>query len=671
LLESPCFEPGKGNAVQPYRQVFWNISNYYIFYALAALATAIFFYGFYRRYRLWRSGWLEKRSPGFDWKLVAGRIFLNASILKGDPLGGATHLCIMWGFIFLFIGTALSTIDHWLIHYLKGGLYLGYAFVLDMAGLVLIGGIVLAYLRRYVFKREKMVTVVRDHVVLAVLLFVTVTGFLVEGLRLRAEMLPWHEPSPAGQWIAAVSGLSADEALLDHRIWWWVHAAASLFLIAYFPFSKFVHVFAAPVNITLEGMRFDPFLSLEEREALASDLSFRQRIMCDACTQCNRCTVVCPSSTAGESLSPRVVVDEVGRFLRRKYGFMPFSKPDAGLARRDAARGDAVWYCTTCSHCYRECPNAISAMDIIREVRTARIESGEEVPETIQAMLESVYKFKNPWQGAKGKRIDWAAGLEVPVFSDGASATRCFYVGCTFAYDARLQEVPRSAVAIFKASAYHFAVLGKDEVCCSEFVRGVGEDGLFTELATQNVGAFERYRIEEIVTPCPHGFHTFSNEYRRMDGSMGAKKVFHISQVLEGLLRSGSLILKTMGERAVTYHDPCFLGRRNGVFDAPRNVIRSIPGVRLIEMPRSRERSFCCGGGGGRMWVEATEGEKIAEVRVREAAGTGADMIVTACPFCFTNLDDAVKTAGFEGRIVVKDLTELVAECLPAPGEGP
>ena len=653
--------------MQPYREVFWNIGYHYVFYSLAALATVIFFLGLYRRWKLWRCGWLEKRDGGFEWRLVFERIFLNASIIKGDSLGGITHLCIMWGFILLFLGTVLSTIDHWIISYLRGDLYLVYAFVLDAAGVALTAGVVLAYLRRYVFKRERMVTIIRDHVILLLILFIAVTGFLVEGIRLRAQTLAWHEPSPVGQWIAGVSGMSVPEALTAHRIWWWLHALASVFLIGYFPFSKFIHVVAAPCNVALEGMRFNSFLTLEERETLTSDFSFRQLLMMDACTQCNRCTVVCPSSIAKEPLSPRKVIDEAGSFVRRKNGFglVPRKAGDAALAKAGAVTGDSVWYCTTCSHCQRECPSAISPMDIIREVRTARIEAAEGVPVNLQEMLESVYKFKNPWQGAKGKRMDWAAGLEVPVLSEGATETRCLYVGCTFAYDSRLQEVPRSAVAIFKAARHPFAVLGKDEVCCSEFIRGVGEDGLFTELAGQNTSAFDTYGVTEIVTPCPHGYSAFTNEYRRMEPSMRARKVFHVSQVLEDLLASKALTLVSRGERTVTYHDPCFLGRRNGVYDAPRNVLRSIPGVRLVEMKRTRERSLCCGGGGGRMWVESTEGEKIAEVRVREAAGTGAETIVTACPFCFSNLDDAVKTAGFEGRITVKDLTELVAECVP------
>lgn len=653
----------------PYREVFWNISNHLLFYVLAAIGTAVCLYGLYRRYRFWSAGWRDKRPGGFDLGLVVRRVLLNASILSGDPLGGVTHLAIMWGFCLLFVGTAMSTIDHWIISYLRGNLYLGYAFVLDIAGIALLAGVVLAYLRRYVWKRDRMVTVTRDHVVLALLLFIGVTGFLVEGMRLRAQILSWREPSPVGLWIASISGLDEAGARSAHAVWWWLHALASVALIGYFPFSKFIHVFAAPVNVAFEGMRTSTFLSLEEREKLGQKWSFRQLLSMDACTQCNRCTVVCPSAIAGEPLAPRAAVDEAGRAARRAFGFrfLPGAPTGEAPAKALAIAGEEAWYCTTCAHCQKECPVAVSPMDLIHEVRAARLESGERVPENLQGMLESVYKFKNPWEGAKGKRMEWAAGLDVPMLSEGAASKRCFYVGCTFAYDARLQAVPRAAVALFAAARYPFAVLGKDEVCCSEIVRGAGEEGLFHELAGQTADAFERHGIEEIVTPCPHGFHAFSNEYRFLNAAMANRRVRHVSQALEELIRSGALRLEGRGETTVTYHDPCFLGRRNGVYDAPRAVLRAIPGVRLVEMERIRERSLCCGGGGGRMWVEASAGEKMGEVRAREAAATGAQIVVTACPFCFTNLDDGVKTAGYEGKIVVKDLTELVAEHL-APG---
>lgn len=653
----------------PFREVFFNIPQHALFYSMAAAATAVFLYGLALRWRFWSSGWREARDGGFDARLVLGRVLLNTSFFRGDPLGGLTHMLIMWGFVLLFIGTVLSTLDHWFITFLNGDFYLGYAFVLDLAGLALMAGVVLAYLRRYVLKRGSMQTVERDHVVLALLFLLVVTGFLVEGFRLDAVTLSWREPSPVGMWIAALSGRAPAEALRAHRFWWWVHATASLALVAYFPFSKFNHVFAAGVNLTLEGMRSTSFLTLEQREALKSDFSFRHLVMMDACTQCDRCTSVCPSHAAREPLSPRGVVDETSAFARAKAGFgaLPWRKAAAVEPRPKAqATGDQIWNCTTCGHCQAVCPSAISPMDLIREVRTARVESGEGVPDNVQGMLESVYKFKNPWEGPKGKRLEWASGLDVPVFSEGAKEARCLYVGCTIAYDPRLHTIGRSAVAAFRAAGVGFAVLGKEETCCGEMVRGVGEDGLFTEMAAGSLDTFDRHGIGEIVTPCPHGLHTFTQHYTRLDQAMKGRKVLHVSQALEAAIASGALGLEGRGQRRVTYHDPCFLGRRAGVYDAPRNVLKAIPGVELVEMGRSRQNSFCCGGGGGRMWAEAGGEEKMAEIRLREAVGTGARIMVTACPFCFTNFDDAVKTAGFEGRIEIKDLAELVAEALPA-----
>jgi len=657
--------------MQPFREVFWNIETQLLFYALAGLAAALFAYGLYRRWAFWRSGWSERRDGGFDAGLVLRRVLLTSGIFRGDLLGGLAHAGIAWGFALLFLGTVLSTLDHRLVHFLRGDVYRVYAWVLDAAGIALLGGIALAYLRRYAIKRGRMETrLLRDHTLLLLLALIAISGFLAEGLRLRAAPPPWPEPAPVGVWIAQVSGLSAPAAAAAHRLWWWLHALASLALVAYFPFSKLIHVVAASANLTLVGLRAHSYLPLEERETLTADFSRRQLLMLDACTQCDRCTSVCPSHLAKESLEPRRVLDAAGAFARHKagYGFWP-RRPAGAPAKAEAVPGEQVWLCTTCGHCQTECPSAISPLEIIRELRTARIESGEAVPENLQAMLESVYKFKNPWQGAKGKRLDWAAGLEVPVLGEGTAAATCFYVGCTFAYDARLQQVPRAAVALMRAADYPFGVLGKAEVCCSEFIRGVGEDGLFTELAGVNAAAFDEHAVGEIVTACPHGLHAFRNEYRRLSPAPAERAVRHFSELLAGLIAAGRLRLEGGAPRTVTFHDPCFLGRRSGVYEAPREVLRAIPGLRLVEMPRSRENSFCCGGGGGRLWVEANEGERIAEQRLREAAATGAELVVTACPFCFSNLDDAVKTTGYEGRLAVKDLTELVAECLPAPAE--
>ena len=658
------------NMEQPYREVFWNISYSWLFYILAAVASLVFFYGIYKRAAFWMSGWSERRNGGVDLKRLTKKVLFTSGIFSDDIMGGTTHFLIMWGFIVLFLGTVLSTIDHWIFHFLEGEVYIVYSVSLDIAGAALITGIILAYVRRYIVKRKNMVTIVKDHVVLLLLLFIAITGFFMEGLRLHANPVPWSESRVAYRVADAIFHGSRAHLLFEHRLWWWIHSISSLFLVAYLPFSKFIHIFAAPTNLTLDSMNYTSFLTLDEREKVTTDFSKHQLVMFDACTRCNRCQVVCPSSNAREPLSPRMMIEEVGNYARGASG-IPFvsSKRDADQHdKATASLGDTIWYCTTCNNCYEVCPVGINTSDIIREVRAARIESGGEVPVNVQEMLESVYKFKNPWQGSKGKRMDWAEGLDVPVFSKGADSKRCLFVGCTPAYDTRLQSVARNVVSLLEGADYDFAVLGEEEACCSEFVREVGEDGLFTELAYQNIDLFERYGITEIVAVCPHGFHTLRNEYGLMEDSAKRLDVVHITEVLERLIADGRIKPTREVPLVATYHDPCFLGRRNGIYDAPRNILRAIPGVKLVEMPRSREKSFCCGGGGGRMWVESNADEKIAEIRVAEAVETGAEVVVTACPFCFSNLDDAVKTGGYEDKIKVMDVSELLAESVLEPG---
>jgi len=650
---------------QPFREVFWNIRLSWLFYLLAAISASIFFYGLYLRAKFWGSGWRERKLQGDGISRIFKRAVLTTGIFRDDFLGGITHVLIMWGFIFLFLGTVLSTLDHWIVHFLKGDIYILYSIVLDIAGGALLLGIILAYLRRYVFKRDRMVTIIHDHLILILLFFITLTGLLVEGVRLHAEKPPWVESRVVYLVVdTLVSGASTSSLLITHKVLWWIHSLLSLFLVAYFPFSKFIHVFAAPVNVSIDALGYSSFISLEEREKLKEDFSWHQLVMLDACTRCNRCQVVCPSNVIGEPLSPRLAVEKIGVFERAKESF-PFSKAKVTEDQKDKATsvpGDDVWYCTTCNHCYSVCPVSVSAVDLIREVRSARIESGEGVPINIQEMLESLYKFKNPWQGAKSKRVDWAESLSIPVYSSGADSKRCLFVGCTLAYDSRMQEVARSAVQLLQKANYEFAILGKEEVCCSEFVRKVGEEGLFTELAFENIDLFSKYGIEEVVVICPHGYQTFHQEYGLLEELPGNLKFVHISEVLAELIREGKLNPVKELDVTVTYHDPCYLGRRSGIYDEPREVLRSIPGLKLVEMPRSRENSFCCGGGGGRMWMESTAEEKIAERRILEAESTGAEVVVTACPFCFSNLDDAVKTSGLEEKLRVVDLTELLAQ---------
>jgi Fe-S oxidoreductase len=320
-------------------------------------------------------------------------------------------------------------------------------------------------------------------------------------------------------------------------------------------------------------------------------------------------------------------------------------------------------------------------MDLIIGMRSALVEEGH-IPETLIDALESVYKHGNPWGKPKSKRAEWMTGLSVPVkdFSRGERAEFLFFVGCTPSYDPRIQEIARSLVFSLHQAGIDLGILGNEEQCCGNEIRRMGELGLFEELVAGNLERFQAHQIKRIFTSCPHGFNVLKNEY-----PPGQLEVFHSSQLLARCLSEGRLSAKKEIGKIVTYHDPCFLGKQNGVFDEPRAIIRAIPGIIFRELDRSRERSLCCEGGGGRMWVEASSdaGQRLAETRVQDAVELGAEILLTACPLCVLTLEDAVKTSGHEEKIRVMDISELLAmaigweqdkhqiPCLPAGRQAP
>lgn len=371
--------------------------------------------------------------------------------------------------------------------------------------------------------------------------------------------------------------------------------------------------------------------------------SLQERFELLGCIQCGRCTAGCPVSLRTR-LNVRKVV----------YEGLTGSGPGDATGRPEA------WSCTTCSNCTERCPKGVKPMELLIGLRSAAIERGKAQP-TVRDALESTLKHGNPWGRIRDKRMDWAEGLSVPVAGAGEKAPLLFYVGCTPAYDPRAQAVARALVAVFAAAGVRYTTLGTEESCCGSEIKRMGEDGLFELLVEGNREAFTSRGVETIVASSPHCMNTFKNEY----GDLGIE-VIHYAQLLAKLLESGSLKLGTSVDTTVTYHDPCFLGKHNGIYDEPRSVLEAIPGVTFVEMDRSRERALCCEGGGGRMWVEPPEerGERLADLRVKDAVALGADRIVTACPFCLKTLDDAVKTSGNEGKIEAVDLAELVAAAL-------
>lgn len=415
-------------------------------------------------------------------------------------------------------------------------------------------------------------------------------------------------------------------------------------------------------------------MTVEEREKLAGDFSQAQMISLDACTKCNRCENACPSYAAGEPLTPRGFVLNMKGYAKQKYGFQArfdekAREAAAGLQVGDVIENDESWWCTTCRACVEVCPVSIRPMDIIKETRVTMMADGRKVPPTVRDMLRTMSKHNNPWESGGSKRFRWRADLGVKDYSQGDEAEICYWISCIASEDLRNQEVVKAFVHVLNHAGIDFAHLGKEEACCGEFVKRLGEDGLFEAIVEGNYGTFAAFGISSLVTTSPHCFHTMNRDYPPLRSKLNIEdapdlQARHHTEFIAELIKNGKLTFTGHLERRVTFHDPCYIGRHNGLYDQPREVLRSIPGLQLVEMPRSRENSFCCGGGGGRMWLESTSDERMAEIRVKEAADTGADILVTACPFCMSNLHDAVKTAGYADRMEVKDIAELVAEAL-------
>lgn len=372
----------------------------------------------------------------------------------------------------------------------------------------------------------------------------------------------------------------------------------------------------------------------------ASEESFVQKYDLWGCIQCGKCTGGCPVSLKSPLNMRRLVRDVT---LMEEEG----SIDATGMM-------EYIWDCTACNTCTLRCPKEVKPSEAIFGMRGTLIETGQ-VPTTIRDALESTFKNGNPWDRARAKRSEWAEELNLKNMSEGADVM--LYVGCTPAYDPRIQEVAKSLVAVLQSAGIDFATLGNDETCCGNEVRRMGEEGLFEILVEDNTELFGNYDIKKMVTISPHCYNTFVNEYNL------SFEVQHYSQFLADLIDEGKLTFSKEIDKTVTYHDPCFLGKQNKVFDEPRKLIEAIPGVKLVDMDRSRERSLCCEGGGGRMWVDV-EGERNGEIRINDAMELDAEIMLTSCPFCIINLEDAAKTTGNEENIKVMDVLELMAEAL-------
>lgn len=379
---------------------------------------------------------------------------------------------------------------------------------------------------------------------------------------------------------------------------------------------------------------------MSESMAVLRETSFNM------CMQCSKCSGSCPLSSKSK-LNPRRLMLETAYMLFNNI----VTYPQVNVYDRSE-----VWDCTTCSNCSSKCPRDAKPLDVIIALRTLLLEEGR-IPRNLADALEATYKHGNPWGLSRSKRSSWAKDLKVKYAQEQKEVNMLYFVGCASSYDSRAQEIAIAAVKILNSLGIDFSILGNDESCCGNEIYSIGEKGLFEELRGYNLSLFDQYNVQEILTTSPHCYNAFKNRYGRK------LQTRHYTLLFSELLDSGKLKFSKRIEKTVTYHDPCFLGKHNNIYDEPRKIIENIPGINFVEMSMSRKRSICCEGGGGRVWYDIPGG-RLAETRVKEAVDLGAEIIAVACPFCLIMFNDAIKTTGNEGKIDVKDITELVAEAL-------
>jgi Fe-S oxidoreductase/nitrate reductase gamma subunit len=639
----------------PHRIIYWQIEGVWIFYVLAGLATGFFLTGVLAHIWAWKknAGSLEVPFSRQALKRTILDTFLGRRLFQGDIAAGMMHLLMFWGFIALFIGTALLSVHEWLFSFLTGSVYLVFSLAMEIGGIMLLAGILWAIIRRYIQRVPRLERRLEDALVPAWLLLVALSGFIVEALRFASQQPQWGDWSFGGWWMGSLFSAQTGKDVYPYL--WWAHALLSLGFIAVIPYTKLFHILGAPGAIYFQGSGKPVILDVEQG---AGKFDLGDTVFFDACMRCGRCVEVCPSAGAGESFDPRDFVQVMHHALWQEnlsWGDIRFL-----IRGEDSEVEERIWYCTTCRACLEVCPVYGATFDTVIKKRVLVVEEGSSIPKLMNQTLEKLFKYNNPWESSKKKRGAWAEGLDlVDLTERDAEADFCYFVGCTTPFDDTAQGIALSFSKALHSAGVHFGILGKEEPCCGHIARRVGEVGLFVEQMEKCLDILDKYGITDVVTSSPHCFHTLHNEYPE-----GHFMVRHFSLVLRELIAKGKLRFKHGLKATVTYHDPCYLGRYNRIFDEPREVITAIPGLNLVEMAHHGAHSLCCGGGGGRMWQEMDGEVKMSNVRIKEAEATGAEILVTACPLCRIMLEDARKAAGLNEVLRVMDLSELVLESL-------
>ncbi len=668
------------NPSEATREVLWNIGHAWIMYVLLVPTLGIAGFGVYRRWRLWRQGQAVDRwdQPWRRLRHVWEQALLQRRTMR-KRYAGIFHALIFWGVLTLVAATTVVMIHHdFGLPIMRGAFYLYFqSLFVDILGMLAVIGVAMAAFRRWVSRPRGLVYTDEASWILGIGFVILVSGFLVEGWRIGVTADPWGIWSPFGYLVARASLAVAPASVWQEWHWWfwWGHLLLAFGFIAWAPYTKMIHpltsllnIYTAnlePVGASLKAMDFeseDPFGVNQLK-----DFTWKDRLDFDACTECGRCTDACPANGVGKLLSPRDLIlglrDQMHAGLKSTADG---SCEESSLVEQvEAASNEALWQCTTCAACVEACPVSIEQLPKIVDLRRFQVMEEAAVPDSIQAALTSLETRGHPFTGSRFSRVDWADGMEVPEIQKEQEVDVLLWIGCGGALVERNQRGVRALATVLQRAKVSFAILGRSEKCTGDPARRVGNEFLFEQLAQENIETLSQYRFQRVVTSCPHCFNSFRNEYPRLGFQ---SEVVHHSEFLGRLVEEGRLRLTPNDRRQISFHDPCYLSRHNGMTQEPRKLLESSSQRALVEPTRHGSNSFCCGGGGGMSFVDEPADQRVNHERSRELLASGADTIAVGCPFCATMLEDGINANKGDRKVEVKELAELVLEASePSP----
>ncbi|MCJ7547908.1 MAG: (Fe-S)-binding protein [Deltaproteobacteria bacterium] len=656
------------------------MSNNIAIFAIVFGASLLFFcWSCFKRFRLVTLGKWENRFNHIGRRIW--NMFLYAFVQKrviSRPFG-LNHLFLFWSFLALLVANT-----EFLLHgifpqaialsLLPAPLYYALAFIFDCVSLAALICVAIAFGRRIFFPPDYIEARSRD----AFIILGLVAGLMIFFFGLHAsEIAQGVEAAapymPVSSFTAALFAAMSKEGLVRAaEIFWWGHALILLCFLNYLPYSKHMHILTAIPNCFFRSL---DKVTTQSREEFKKGNTFgaehvgqfRWNDLFDSysCTECGRCNDVCPATNTKKPLNPRLIIHDIKVNLINTGPLLIKGKkpkmPLIGGKGEGSVSEDAIWDCTTCRACMEVCPVFIEHVPKLIDMRRYLVETKADFPEELLNFFENIENRSNPWGIAPPERVKWCSGIEAKPFVTGKT-DYLYYVGCAGAFDSRSIQISLAMARILDAAGVSWGILGTDEPCCGDSVRRLGNEYLFDRMVRQNIQLFQERGVKKIICSCPHGYSTFKNDYRQYGAEF---EVIHYAEFINTLIKEGRLQLNARdGLGKVVFHDSCYLGRYNDIYEAPRQVIAAIDGKKPAEMDRHHSNSFCCGAGGGRMWLEESRGERINIARVREALRENPDTICSSCPYCLVMFEDGLKDEGAMDRVKALDLAEVVARAL-------